>query len=440
MNFSGPLRGRHAWFAAPIALSAIAAVVALGTLARGGAPDEAAGSGPIATHQVAASSIPAPLAATEAPGSAPRVASAPAPDGAGARTARAGTSTTEPCFEASIADDWLPRATSVELGVDGAAVDALIRGARAAESDALLVVKDGRVLVERTFGRPRGLIETLSMTKSLAALAVLALVADGKIASLDAPLSTWLSDFASGEKASITLRHVLTHTSGLAHGSDADALGAAPDRAAYARSRRVVSTPGSRFSYSNEATQLLALIIEAASGVPADALVKERFFTPLGITDHDWARDRSGKPQTYYGARLHARDLATIGLLLLDGGRWRSRELLPPDLVASLSRSSAQNPHYGLLFWLRYEGSRTAMGNLEPPVGPQIGYFAIGGLGQRLAIYPEARLVAVRQHRRRSRDPAYEKKVTWNDFFGRLEPLVRQPVEPGPTASARPTP
>lgn len=430
MNFSGPLRGRYAWIGAPIALAAIGTTVVAREL-------EAPSSTPAPL-----ASIAAPLASMSSPGSdAPRRAPVPAPDDAGIPPARGGTPTTEPCFEAPITDDWLPRATSVELGIDGAAVDALIRGARAAESDALLVVKDGRVVVERTFGRPRGLIETRSMTKSLAALAVLALVADGKIASLDAPLSTWLADFASGDKASITLRHVLTHTSGLAHGSDANALGAAQDRTAYARSRSVVSTPGSRFSYSNEATQLLAPLIEAASGVPVDALLKERFFTPLGITDHEWVHDRSGAPQTYYGARLHARDLATIGLVLLDGGRWRGQQLLPPDLVAALSRPSVANPHYGLLFWLRHEGSRTAMGNLEPPEGPQIGYFAIGGLGQRLAIYPEARLVAVRQHRRRSRDPAYEKKVTWNDFFDRLEPLVKEPtVRPAAKASSSRSP
>lgn len=423
---------RGGWIAAPIALAAIGAIVVAsrGPVARGAA-DRTPGAGRNVAHDVAATpSVPAPPASTSAPGSGPpRAASAPAPDGAGARPPRAGTPTSEACFEASIADDWLPRATSVELGVDGAAVDALIRGARASDSDALLVVKDGRVLVERTFGRPKGLIETRSMTKSLAALAVVALVADGAIRSLDAPLSTWFPEFATGDKASITLRHVLTHTSGLAHGSDADALGAALDRAAYARSRAVVSTPGSRFSYSNEATQLLAPIIAHASGVPADVFVRERLFEPLGITDHAWARDRSGAPQTYYGARLHARDLTTIGLLLLDGGAWRGQQLLPPDRVAAISRPSAANPHYGLLFWLRHQGSRTAMGHLEPPKGPQIGYFAVGGLGQRLAIYPASRLVAVRQHRRRGRDPGYEKRVTWNAFFDHLEPLLEPPAE-----------
>lgn len=414
---------RGAWALASIAVAAAAAVV---VVRRAPAVDPASVA---AAEVVAAASAPpsATSVASTAATSAPAATVPPVGDTPEPRPVRVGTPTTEPCFEATIADDWIPRGTSVELGVDGAAVDALIRGAEATQSDSLIVVKGGRVLVERSFGGTGGPIETRSMTKSLAALAVLALVADGSIASLDAPLSTWLRDFASGDKSEITLRHVLTHTSGLAHGDDADGLNAAADRSAYARTRPVVTPPGSRFSYSNEATQLLAPIIAAASGRPADVLVKERFFEPLGITDHAWIRDRSGAPQTYYGARLHARDLAKLGLLLLDEGLWRGQRLLPPELVAALARPSDANPHYGLLFWLRHEGSRTAMGNLEPPVGPQIGYFAIGGLGQRLAIYPEARLVAVRQHRRRGRDPAYEKRVTWSDFFDRLEALVKEP-------------
>ncbi|MFO0618731.1 MAG: serine hydrolase domain-containing protein [Polyangiaceae bacterium] len=366
---------------------------------RSSAPDLTA----IATETASASSVRA--APTPAPGprpAAPRAA----------------------CFDpGSAAGDWLPRGSTVDAGLDGPAVDALIADAMRTQSDSLLVVKDGVVVIERAFSGVKDPIETRSATKSIVALGILALVADGKIASLDVPLSTYYPEFSSGEKARITLRHVLTHTSGLLHGDDADALNAAPDRLAYARRLRVVTTPGTRFSYSNEATQLLSGIIEGAAGEPVETFMQRRLFDPLGVRDFTWARDASGKVQMYYGLAMRARDLARIGLFLLDGGRIGERTLLPVELVGEATAPSATNPYYGLLYWLLYRGTTTRLGYLDPPKGPQTGYFAVGGLGQRVAVYPSARLVAVRQHRRRGREKAYEDLVTWRGMFDRLEAI-----------------
>jgi CubicO group peptidase (beta-lactamase class C family) len=369
-----------------------------------------ADAGPLQLATVTAS---APTSSTSPPSASARVARGPRPSAPRAA-----------CFdEGSSAGTWLPRGSTVDAGLDGAAVDALLGDATRTQSDSLLVIKDGVVVIERNFQGVKDPIETRSATKSVVALAVLALVADGKISSLDVPLSTYYPEFASGEKARVTLRHVLTHTSGLLHGDDADALNAQADRLAYARRLRVVSPPGARFSYSNEATQLLLGIIESAAGESAEAYVRARLFDPLGIEDYTWARDASGKVQMYYGLALHARDLARIGMMLLDEGRVAERVLLPKALVAEATSPSAPNPYYGLLHWLLYRGTTTRLGYLDPPKGPQIGFFAVGGLGQRVAVYPEARLVAVRQHRRRGRDKAYEDLVTWRGMFDRLEAI-----------------
>jgi CubicO group peptidase (beta-lactamase class C family) len=388
-------------------------------------------------------------------------APAPAPPPAESRAVR---------FDAEAPDDWLPRATPAEAALDGPAVDRLIADAMRAESDALLLVKDGRVVVERYFGQRRGPIETRSITKSVAALAVLALVADGRIASLDVPLSTFFPELATGERAAISLRHVLTHTSGLAHGEDADALNAQADRLRYVRSLPLASPPGRRFSYNNEASQLLAGVIARASGQPADVYVRERIFAPLGIGEHGWAHDRSGGPQTYFGLSVHARDLARIGLMLLDGGRAGGHRVLPEALVQEALTRQVESPPFGLLWWLRCRLGQKPVDALEragfpaaaalaPLAGarfvseeayftaagavlsrpqvlalrafhrahgalapdPCIGFFAVGGQGQRLAVFPAARLVAVRQHRRRPGDDAKDARVTWRAFLDRVE-------------------
>ena len=371
---------------------------------------------------------------------------------------------TAPCFDDDVSDDWLPRAASRDVGLDGPGIDRLIGEAIASRSDALVVIKDDKIIVERSFGQPQGPLETRSVTKSVASLAVLALVADGHIASLDVPLSTFFSEFEQGDKAAITLRHVLTHASGLTHAkTDADRLNAQSDRLAYARRLRVETPPGTRFSYSNEASQLLAGVIDRAAGEPFDSYVTRRILAPIGVHGVEWKHDRSGKVQTYYGLRLRARDMARIGLLLLHEGRHEGRRILPAELVRAAAASSATSLSYGLLFWrrsnltqieaepaklasriFRTEGEYfQALGStvgasernrhitrhrsgdwvLRELTGGDIGFYAVGGLGQRLAIYPRASIVAVRQHRRRA--DSSEARVAWRGFFDAVEALDR---------------
>jgi CubicO group peptidase (beta-lactamase class C family) len=255
-------------------------------------------------------------------------------------------------------------------------VDELISAAERATSDTLVLVKDGKVLVDRR-GRDEP-IETRSITKGLAALAVLVLIDDGAIDSLDAPLSRFFPEFGEGERARITVRHVLSHTSGLRHSAtDADALNAQRDRTRYARGLSVATPPGDVFSYSNEASQLLSGVIEVASGRPADELVRARVLTPLGIADVPWRRDRAGNPQTYYGASLRPWDLARIGLMLLDGGRAAylpgSPRVLSEAAVDLLFTPSERYSGYGLSFWL------------DPPWQQSRAALAATGLSQDLA-------------------------------------------------------
>jgi CubicO group peptidase (beta-lactamase class C family) len=260
--------------------------------------------------------------------------------------------------------------------------------------------------------------------------------------------------------------------------ANADALNAQADRTAYARSLAVVDPPGTVFSYSNEATQLLSAIIQQKAGMPADAYVKQRIFEPLGIVDFTWKKDRAGNPQTYYGVSLTARGLARIGMLLLDEGSYAGKRVLPAELVAKLFEPSPRYGGYGLCFWLDpkvaqradrlgalgisrgdisalavltdrpfdsseayfveakrlvNEGSyarlrtlhRERKGPLETLQGRASALIALGGLGQRLELHPAERLIAVRLHRRRPGDNANEAQVTFRamqEHVHRLSP------------------
>ncbi|MCC6523256.1 MAG: beta-lactamase family protein [Polyangiaceae bacterium] len=426
-----------------------------------------------------------PAAARSAPDAAAVASAALEPKASSAQSAVAEPGAAEPgaaepgapFFEADAPDDWLPRRTARAVGLDPEALARLVADAAASDSDSLVVLRGSELVVERYFGRPRGPIETRSLTKSVVALGVLALVADGAIASLDAPLATFFPALGAGDKSAITLRHVLTHTSGLASTESGAELDAAPDRLAYALARPLVAPPGQRFAYSNEATALLSGVVAAAAGRPVDAYLAERLFAPLGIRDVAWARDRAGHVQTYFGLRIGARDLARLGMLVRDLGRFAGRALLPPELVRAAVTPSAREPSYGLLWWLRTplawtparaaalartgfgrtdalapllgrrfaseqlffdaarplldaradEGLRAlrrgGMALLEPEPSAASAFYGVGALGQRLVVYPAAELVVVRQHRRRAADATRSAAVTWVELFASVEAL-----------------
>ncbi len=215
-----------------------------------------------ACPSAAASTPPAPAAVA----SASAAATEPKPRPAPREKPRA------QLFDAGTAEaGFFPRGDALELGLDGKALDQLLGEAEATKSDALIVLKDGKVIAERYFGQKRGPIETMSVTKSITALAVVMLVESGKLASLDQPISKFIPEFGTGKRSQVTVRHLLTQSSGLAHGKDAKALNAQKDRTAFSRRASVVDEPGSVFSYNNEATQLLSVVVEKAAGKPIDA-------------------------------------------------------------------------------------------------------------------------------------------------------------------------
>jgi len=341
--------------------------------------------------------------------------------------------------------------------VDADALDHLIVEADASRSDSLVVLRDGKLVCERYFGHPRSPIETMSVTKSFVSLAIGFLIAEGKVPSLDVPLSRYYPEFRAGLKAKVTLRHVLTHTSGLEHRPAAGVLSNQADRLAYVRSLSVVDDPGTKFSYNNEAVQLLSGVIATAAKKPVDAYLNEKLFEPLGSREWSWAKDKKGNVATFYGLSLSARDMAKIGVTLLADGRYQGREIVPTDWVRTSTRPARADLSWtGLLWWIENDGpwfmqtaaslgsyapaSFTAAPKLAPLTGRRfpsrsaywaeagallssteraaftswvrdehvpfateeahtIGFRADGWLGQYIVVYPELGLVGVRQHR-----------------------------------------
>jgi CubicO group peptidase (beta-lactamase class C family) len=253
--------------------------------------------------------------------------------------------------------DWAPRGTPEEAGADRASLEKLVAACQTTDTHALIVIANGHTVVERQFGHDPTPTELMSVTKGVVGLAIGKLVTEGKIRSVDEPLSAFFPEWKKGDKAKVTLRHVLTHTSGLAHKPAAGELTKQKDRLAYVRALPIESPPGKTFSYNNEATQLLAGVVKAASGRPLDEYVSAEILDPLGITRRSWARDATGTPAASWGLSIEAADLAKIGAMLLARGKWGDRRILAESWIDDMAKPVRDDVNWhGLLAWLRYDG------------------------------------------------------------------------------------
>jgi CubicO group peptidase (beta-lactamase class C family) len=269
--------------------------------------------------------------------------------------------------------------------IDESALAALVERAGKLDTDALVVWHDGVPVLERWFdGKPRR-FESMSVTKSVVSMAIGRLVETGRIRSLDEPVSTWYPEWRQGRKRSITLRHVLTHTSGLQNERLATAeIYGSPDFVQLALCAEVVDPPGQKFAYNNKATNLLAGLVQRISGKRLDVLLKEELFGPLKITDIGWTLDPAGNPHAMSGLQIRPADLAKLGQVMLDRGRWQGEPLLSAEWVEEATRPSEANAEYGQLWWM-----------IRGPEGV-IGFRARGWQGQQLVVLEDQRLVVVR--------------------------------------------
>ncbi|MBZ4416303.1 serine hydrolase [Myxococcus sp. RHSTA-1-4] len=386
----------------------------------------------------------------------------------------------------------LEKTPPAEAGLSEPALAELVKAAEDSGSSALVLLRHGKLVGEWYFGGETRRIESMSATKAVVALAIGLLIDDGKIPSADTPVSAFFPEWKEGLKAKVTLRHLLSHTSGLAAQRTAKDIYQSKDFVRYALEADIVEEPGTRFFYNNKATNLLAGVVERASGEKMDVYLKRRLFAPLGIRDVVWQKDPSGNPLGMSGLRLHPVDFAKVGQLLLQKGEWQGRRVLSESWIRECTASPAQeyDATSGLLWWRVYEQTfrvvgremveearlngmpeeslarladlvgrpipskdllRTLserLGGMEgvaaliqksgraqfrtQVVGPSRGYAAKGQSGQVLMVLPEQGLVAVRMAVPKGRVPEHVLE------FPRFTELVLKLVPPvTPTASTR---
>ncbi|MEQ1687387.1 MAG: serine hydrolase [Sphingopyxis sp.] len=297
-------------------------------------------------------------------------------------------------------------------------VDSLFNDREAmGETRALIVLRDGRPIYEAYadgFG-PNSKLISWSMAKSITSVLVGMLVADGRLVLDDpAPVPDWQRP--GDPRGNITLRHLLTMSSGLEHDEDGDPVwesdtvamlfgAGSPNMAGQAEDKPPVAAPGEQFNYSSSTSLILSDIIARAltdSRVPSvrrDAVrnfIDGRLAGPLGMASLTPEFDASGT--MIGGSVMHAtaRDFARFGEFLRSRGETPDgTRLVPENWIAFMLEPSPANPGYGGHIWLNRRQSGAEAG-LWPDRGPPDLFACLGHQGQYIIVSPRDHMTVVR--------------------------------------------
>jgi CubicO group peptidase (beta-lactamase class C family) len=231
--------------------------------------------------------------------------------------------------------------------------------------------------------------DVASVTKSLTSLGIGLAIDEGAIGGVDAGLVSTVGRETDGDprRDEITIEAALTMTAGLQCISEPVELTLlqmqeSADYVDFALSLPIEAEPGTVFNYCGSVSHLLSAAVGTSTGMPLDSWLRRRLWDPLGVDDVPWPRDSQGVTHGWGDARLYARDLARVGLLLTRDGAWRDEAVLTPEWIAASllpHADSGEDPAYGYHWWVSEDGT----------------YSARGRGGQLLYVVPQLDLVVV---------------------------------------------
>ncbi|NOS92123.1 MAG: beta-lactamase family protein [Cyclobacteriaceae bacterium] len=246
--------------------------------------------------------------------------------------------------------------------INGDNLKHLLEGARASNTEALIVYQNDRLVLEEYMGvgQPDAKIESMSCTKSIVGLAVACLLTDGLLKNLDVPVYEFYPEWKQGQKQMITVRHLVTMTSGLQNNPNASVeIYPSPDFVQLALAGELSTVPGEVWSYNNKSLNLMAGVIQKITGKRMDVYIEERLFKPLAVTDFTWSLDPSGNPHVMSGCQIKPSDFAKIGLLLLNKGKFGNVQVIKSSDVEQVITPCEKFKGYGMLWWLDYQHTIT---------------------------------------------------------------------------------
>jgi len=284
----------------------------------------------------------------------------------------------------------------------------------------VLIIKNNKLVLEEYFPREEGdrraqafqrvsPHEQTSATKSVTSILIGIAIDQGLIRGVDEKVSKFFPEYAQvfseAGKEEIRLKDLLTMTAGLSWDewtipysdprNDHIQMLRNEDPIRYVLELPVVAPPGTKFAYSSGSSITLGHIIHSASGMPVDKYAERFLFGPLGISDFYWAKYPGEIVQTGGGLFLRPRDMAKIGYLFLNDGRWQGKQIVSKKWIRESTKNhvdagqipkAAHADGYGYQWWLS-----------SLPIGDRRveSYSARGRGGQFILIAPEEQMVVV---------------------------------------------
>ncbi len=307
------------------------------------------------------------------------------------------------------------------VGMDEKVINRLtaqINGGVYSNLHSLLIMKDHKLVYEQYFtgddeywGQKKSnvrhsvssLHDMRSISKSVVSACIGIALMEGKISSLDQRLFEFFPEYGYLNvhgKDQISLRNLLTMTCGLDWHEDLDYKNPentemqmifSEDPVAFVLGRTVVGKPGEKWNYNGGATQLLAAVLQKATGQAIDDFANEHLFQPLGIKKYEWIDlPNAGIPAAASGLRLRSRDLLKFAILYSNKGKFNGQQILPEEWVEASLNTQVLRPDgrggYGYQFWTWSDYVKNAKVDLAA---------ASGNGGQRIYFDQENQLMVL---------------------------------------------
>ena len=265
------------------------------------------------------------------------------------------------------------------------------------ETKSFLVIKNDSIVFEKYYDGydENSLSNSFSVAKSIVVSLMGKAIMEGKIKGLDQPVSDYFDEYKEGLASELTVGDLASMSSGMKWNEKyysvinitSESYFTDDLRSVILR-QKIIDKPGQSFRYSSGDTQLLAMVIEKATGTTLSDYLSEKFWKPMGAENNAlWQLDSDnyGMEKAYCCIASTARDFARFGKLYINNGKWGNEIILDSSFVELATKPVFNSsPYYGYGWWLyNFEGKKVFTMN--------------GHRGQFVISFPEENIIIVRQ-------------------------------------------
>ena len=265
------------------------------------------------------------------------------------------------------------------------------------ETKSFLVIKNDSIVFEKYYDGydENSLSNSFSVAKSIVVSLMGKAIMEGKIKGLDQPVSDYFDEYKEGLASELTVGDLASMSSGMKWNEKYYSVINITSESYFTDNLRsvilrqkIIDKPGQSFRYSSGDTQLLAMVIEKATGTTLSDYLSEKFWKPMGAENNAlWQLDSDnyGMEKAYCCIASTARDFARFGKLYINNGKWGNEIILDSSFVELATKPVFDSsPYYGYGWWLyNFEGKKVFTMN--------------GHRGQFVISFPEENIIIVRQ-------------------------------------------